>query len=186
MASPAQINAETFHVDAMLRADWQKRRLQRVEADLHRTLLAENPGASLAAALLSDPPPPNSSPACSARSPPSNAPGTAPIPNSAAPAARPKTPPKSPLRSTLTSSLPSLPPANWLRYANPQTSPCQTPQPPPLRPLPGRQPTRKRASLYTLSADHPLEQQYLPSSRTFASATPSRRAVHRQRCTLAL
>ena len=40
----------------MLRADWQKRRLQRVEADLHRTLLAETPGASLAAALLSDSP----------------------------------------------------------------------------------------------------------------------------------
>ena len=40
----------------MLRADWQKRLLQRVEADLHRTLLAETPGASLAAALLSDSP----------------------------------------------------------------------------------------------------------------------------------
>ena len=40
----------------MLRADWQKRRLLRVEADLHRTLLAETPGASLAAALLSDSP----------------------------------------------------------------------------------------------------------------------------------
>jgi hypothetical protein len=51
-----QSPSETFHVDAMLRADWQKRRLQRVEADLHRTLLAEIPGASLAAALLSDSP----------------------------------------------------------------------------------------------------------------------------------
>jgi hypothetical protein len=40
----------------MLRADWLKRRLQLVEADLHRTLLAETPGASLAAALLSDSP----------------------------------------------------------------------------------------------------------------------------------
>ena len=48
--------SETFHVDTMLRADWQKRRLQRVEADLHRTLLTETPGASLAAALLSDSP----------------------------------------------------------------------------------------------------------------------------------
>jgi hypothetical protein len=48
--------SETFHVDTMLRADWQKRRLQRVEADLHRTLLAETPGASLATALLSDSP----------------------------------------------------------------------------------------------------------------------------------
>src|SRR6476660_3897691 len=48
--------SETFHVDTMIRADWQKRRLQRVEADLHRTLLAETPGTSLAAALLSDSP----------------------------------------------------------------------------------------------------------------------------------
>jgi hypothetical protein len=51
-----QSPSETFHVDTMLRADWQKRRLQRVEADLHRTLLAETPDASLAAALLSDSP----------------------------------------------------------------------------------------------------------------------------------
>ena len=48
--------SENFHVDTMLRADWQKRRLLRVEADLHRTLLAESPGASLAAALLSESP----------------------------------------------------------------------------------------------------------------------------------
>jgi hypothetical protein len=48
--------SESFHVDTMLRADWQKRRLQRVEADLSRTLLAESPGASLAAALLSESP----------------------------------------------------------------------------------------------------------------------------------
>src|ERR1039457_4818494 len=48
--------SENFHVDTMLRADWQKRRLQRVEADLHRTILAESPGASLAAALLADSP----------------------------------------------------------------------------------------------------------------------------------
>jgi hypothetical protein len=51
-----QSPSEAFHVDTMLRADWQKRRLQRVEADLHRTLLAETPGASLAAAFLSDSP----------------------------------------------------------------------------------------------------------------------------------
>jgi hypothetical protein len=51
-----QSSSESFHVDTMLRADWQKRRLLRVEADLHRTLLAESPGASLAAALLSDSP----------------------------------------------------------------------------------------------------------------------------------
>jgi len=44
---------EDFHVDTMLRADWQTRRLQRVEADLYQMLLAESPGATLAAALLS-------------------------------------------------------------------------------------------------------------------------------------
>ena len=46
--------SDTFHVDSMLRADWTKRRLQRVEAQLYRTLLGENP--DLAAALLSDSP----------------------------------------------------------------------------------------------------------------------------------
>jgi hypothetical protein len=40
----------------MLRADWQKRRLQRVEADLYRTVLAESPGNSLAAVLLAESP----------------------------------------------------------------------------------------------------------------------------------
>ena len=48
--------SESFHVETMLRADWQKRRLARVEADLTRTLLAESNGASLAAALLADTP----------------------------------------------------------------------------------------------------------------------------------
>src|ERR1022692_1009940 len=48
--------SENFHVDTRLRADWQKRRLLRVEADLHRTLLDESRGTSLAAALLSDSP----------------------------------------------------------------------------------------------------------------------------------
>ena len=47
---------EAFHVETMLRADWQKRRLQLVEADLYRTVLSESPGATLAAALLSDSP----------------------------------------------------------------------------------------------------------------------------------
>jgi hypothetical protein len=51
-----QSPSECFHVDTMLRADWQTRRLQRVEADLHRTILAESPDASLAAALLSGSP----------------------------------------------------------------------------------------------------------------------------------
>jgi hypothetical protein len=51
-----QSPSELFHVDTMLRADWQKRRLQSVEADLFHTVLAESPGASLAAALLSGSP----------------------------------------------------------------------------------------------------------------------------------
>ena len=48
-ASPSEL----FHVETMLRADWQKRRLQRVESDLFRTLLSEAEGESLAAAFLS-------------------------------------------------------------------------------------------------------------------------------------
>src|ERR1035441_2941502 len=48
--------SEAFHIQTMLRAAWQKLRLARVEADLTRTLLAESPGTSLAAALLADPP----------------------------------------------------------------------------------------------------------------------------------
>jgi hypothetical protein len=49
-ASPAAL----FHVDTMVRADWQKRRLLRLEADVYRIVLAENP--ELATALLSDSP----------------------------------------------------------------------------------------------------------------------------------
>jgi hypothetical protein len=51
-----QSASESFHVDTMLRADWQKRRLQRVEADLYHTVLAESPGNSLAAVLLAESP----------------------------------------------------------------------------------------------------------------------------------
>ena len=51
-----QSPSETFHVDTMIRADWMKRRLQLVEADLYRTLLAETPGSSLAAVLLAESP----------------------------------------------------------------------------------------------------------------------------------
>jgi hypothetical protein len=47
---------ERFHVETMIRADWQKRRLARVEADLYRTVLSDSPGASLAEALLADTP----------------------------------------------------------------------------------------------------------------------------------
>jgi hypothetical protein len=51
-----QSASESFHVDTMFRADWQKRRLQRVEADLYHTVLAESPGNSLAAVLLAESP----------------------------------------------------------------------------------------------------------------------------------
>src|ERR1019366_8525253 len=46
--SPSQL----FHVETMLRADWQKIRLQRVEADLFRTLPADLLCAPPAAKLL--------------------------------------------------------------------------------------------------------------------------------------
>jgi hypothetical protein len=48
--------SEAFHIETMLRAAWQKLRLERVEADLTRTLIAESNGGSLAAALLADTP----------------------------------------------------------------------------------------------------------------------------------
>jgi hypothetical protein len=51
-----QSASESFHVDAMLRADWQKRRLQAVEGDLYRSIIAESSNATLIAALLSDSP----------------------------------------------------------------------------------------------------------------------------------
>ena len=51
-----QSASESFHVATMLRADWQKRRLQSVEADLYHTVLAESPGNSLAAVLLAESP----------------------------------------------------------------------------------------------------------------------------------
>ena len=34
---------EEFHVDTLIRCDWQKRRLQRTEAKIYRALLAEGP-----------------------------------------------------------------------------------------------------------------------------------------------
>ena len=51
-----QSASESFHVDTMIRADWHKRRLQNVEADLYHTILAESPGNSLAAVLLAESP----------------------------------------------------------------------------------------------------------------------------------
>jgi hypothetical protein len=38
-----QTALEQFHVDTLIRSDWQKRRLQRTEAKLYRALLAEGP-----------------------------------------------------------------------------------------------------------------------------------------------
>src|SRR4051812_8239474 len=46
--------SEIFHVDTMLRADWSKRRLQRMESDLYRTLLKDHP--NLVEAVLSGSP----------------------------------------------------------------------------------------------------------------------------------
>jgi hypothetical protein len=40
----------------MIRADWNKRRLQRVESELYRTVLAESGGDNLVTALLSGTP----------------------------------------------------------------------------------------------------------------------------------
>src|SRR5260370_8529894 len=51
-----QSASESFHVDTMIRADWQKRRLESVEADLYHAVLAESPGNSLAAVLLAESP----------------------------------------------------------------------------------------------------------------------------------
>ena len=40
----------------MLRADWLKRRMETVEADLYRTIMTESPDNSLAAVLLAESP----------------------------------------------------------------------------------------------------------------------------------
>jgi hypothetical protein len=48
---------EQFHVDTLIRSDWQKRRLQRTEAKLYRAVLAEGPDAEdLDVAILRDSP----------------------------------------------------------------------------------------------------------------------------------
>ena len=51
-----QSASESFHVDTMIRADWQKRRLETVEADLFRTIMTESPDNSLATVLLAETP----------------------------------------------------------------------------------------------------------------------------------
>jgi hypothetical protein len=45
-----------FHVETMIRADWNKRRLQRLESQLYRTILEESGQTSLVNAMLSDSP----------------------------------------------------------------------------------------------------------------------------------
>jgi hypothetical protein len=47
--------SEAFHVDTMLRADWQKRRLQSVEAGLYHTILADISVNLIEALLASSP-----------------------------------------------------------------------------------------------------------------------------------
>jgi len=47
---------QRFLVDSMIRADWHKKRLQCLEADLIRKLLAETPDASLLDVMMSDSP----------------------------------------------------------------------------------------------------------------------------------
>jgi len=47
---------QRFLVDSMIRADWQKKRLQRLEDDLIRKLLADSPDASLLDVMMSDTP----------------------------------------------------------------------------------------------------------------------------------
>src|ERR1035437_6401413 len=98
------------------------------------------------------PPPLNSSPASSARSPLSNAPGTAPMPSSAALAGRPRSPPANPWRTTSITSMPLQPP-NWLRSVNPPPLPFPPPHLPLLRSRIARQPAKRPAGRLTLLAD---------------------------------
>ncbi len=51
-----QSASESFHVDTMIRADWQKRRLEAVEADLFRIIMTESPDNSVATVLLAESP----------------------------------------------------------------------------------------------------------------------------------
>ena len=48
--------ATRFLVDTLLRADWQKQRLQRLEAGLIRAVLAETPGSTLLDVMLATSP----------------------------------------------------------------------------------------------------------------------------------
>ena len=55
-AYPLHTVMHRFLVDSLIRADWHKHRLQRLEADLIRKLLDETPGATLIDVMLSDSP----------------------------------------------------------------------------------------------------------------------------------
>src|ERR1017187_1138116 len=151
-----QSPSESFHVQTMLRADWQKCRLLRVEADLSRTLLAESPGASFASALLSD----SSAAKLLAR-----------VQRQIAAFERTwyrantelrrrrkhiEDPPHNLSSITSNTSLirPRRPlPPNWLRSRIPTTSLSPIPPPASLRPQTGRHLTKKPAALCTSSAE---------------------------------
>jgi len=55
-AYPLHTVMHRFLVDSLIRADWHKRRLQPLEADLIRKVLDETPGATLIDVMLSDSP----------------------------------------------------------------------------------------------------------------------------------
>jgi hypothetical protein len=83
-----QSAVEQFHVDTLIRSDWQKRRLQRVEAKFYRALLDEGAAPDdLEIAVLRDSPTASSAKS-SPKSRASTAPTSAPSPTSAASNAR--------------------------------------------------------------------------------------------------
>ena len=53
---PTETVIQRFLIDSLVRADWHKKRLQRLEADLIRKALDDTPGATLIDVMLSDSP----------------------------------------------------------------------------------------------------------------------------------
>src|SRR5690242_6895299 len=45
--------SENFHVETMIRADWHKRRFEKLEAETYRIVIAESPTGNWAEAILS-------------------------------------------------------------------------------------------------------------------------------------
>jgi len=86
----------------MLRADWQKRRLQCVEGDLYRSIIAESSNSTLIAALLSDSPAAKLLARVHRQIAAFERTGIAPTLNSAAPAAMPKPTRTTPSNATST------------------------------------------------------------------------------------